>query len=175
VRDAIERGERSVLGASDRPPGNLTAEDVVAAAKQGDSVARAALEQTGEALGAGIANAVQLLNPSLVALAGRFSNTARDFLLDAVTRVSDAHCFQTISRGMEIRVAPFRKDIGPVGCALLATVDVASQLVGAGAIPLRKTCVRLRTEPSVKAAECEAPQPWKLSRRTCSIRLWRRG
>lgn len=129
VRDAIERGERTVLGTSDGALSDMTAEDVVAAARQGDSVARATLEQTGEALGVGIANAVQLLNPSLVALAGKFSNTARDFLPDVVTRTIATQCFRNIARGMEIRVAPFRKDAGPVGCALLATVDVASGLV----------------------------------------------
>lgn len=129
VRDAIERGETLTPSSFDRQLSNITVEDVVAAARHGDAIARTALEETGEALGVGIANAVQLLNPSLVALAGKFANTARDFLLDAVTRAIEAQCFQNISRGMEIRIAPFRKDVGPVGCALLATVDVASELV----------------------------------------------
>jgi N-acetylglucosamine repressor len=129
VREAIERGEKTSLGSLDALPLRLTAEDVVMAARQGDAVARSALEQTGEALGLGIANAVQLLNPSLVALAGKFSNTAGEFLMDAVGRAIRSQCFETNSRGLEIRVAPLRKDIGPVGCALLATVDVAGGLL----------------------------------------------
>jgi len=85
--------------------------------------------ETGEALGVGIANTVQILNPSLVVLAGRFANLARDFLLEAVTRVIRDQCFEAISRGLEVRVAPFRKDVGPVGCALLASVDVAAEVI----------------------------------------------
>jgi glucokinase len=135
VRDAIEKGEKLGPGTFDRQLSNITVEDVVAAARQGDGIARTALEETGEALGMGIANAVQLLNPSLVALAGKFANTARDFLLNSVTRAIEAQCFQNISRGIEIRIAPFRKDVGPVGCALLATVDVASELAERALFP----------------------------------------
>ena len=85
--------------------------------------------ETGEALGIGIVNAVQLLNPSLVVLAGKFANAAREFLLDAVTRAIRRQCFENASRGLEIRVAPLRKDVGPVGCALLASIDVAAGLL----------------------------------------------
>ena len=99
---------------------------IVSAARAGDTLARTALWEAGEALGFGIANAVQLINPSLVVLAGKFANLASDFLLDAVTRVIRARCFETISRGLEIRVAPLSKDSGPIGCALLASLDVAA-------------------------------------------------
>jgi predicted NBD/HSP70 family sugar kinase len=112
-----------------RAAGRLTPSMLVQAAREGDPLARAVLTETGEALGIGIANAVQILNPSLVVLAGSFANLARDFLLDAVTRAIRDHCFEAISRGLEIRVAPFRKDVGAVGCALLASVDVAAEVI----------------------------------------------
>jgi predicted NBD/HSP70 family sugar kinase len=102
----------------------LTVEAIVSAARQGDELARTALLETTEALAVGIANAAQLLNPSLVVLAGKFANVARVELLEAVTRTVRAQCFETISRGLEIRVTTFRKDIAPVGCALLAALDV---------------------------------------------------
>jgi len=129
VRRALEKGAKTSLRSLVNVPSQLTVEMIVSAARRGDPLAKTALCEAGEALGFGIANAVQLINPSLVVLAGKFANAASDFLLDAVTRAIRAQCFETISRGLEVRVAPFRKDAGPVGCALLASVDVAAALI----------------------------------------------
>jgi glucokinase len=129
VRQALEKGAKTSLRALKKTPALLTIETIVSAARQGDPLAKAALSEAGEALGCGIANAAQLLNPSLVVLAGKFGNAASDFFLEAVTRMIHAQCFETVSRGLEVRVAPFRKDAGSVGCALLASLDVAEVLI----------------------------------------------
>jgi len=129
VRQALDKGAKTSLRNLARSPSQLTIEMIVSAARQGDSLSNTALFEAGEALGFGVANAVQLLNPSLVVLAGKFANAASDFLLDAVSRAIQAQCFETMSRGLEVRVAPFRKDAGPVGCALLASLDVGAALV----------------------------------------------
>jgi hypothetical protein len=62
-------------------------------------------------------------------LAGKFANAAQEILLEAVTRTVRTQCFETVSRGLTIRVAPFRKDVAPVGCALLGSLDVAAELL----------------------------------------------
>lgn len=129
VRQGLEKGVKTTLSDLVKSPAQLTLELIVSAARQGDPLARTALTEAGEALGIGIANAVQLLNPSLVVLAGKFANAARDFFLDAVTKAVHDQCFETIARGLEIRVAPFRKDAAPVGCALLASLDVAKEFI----------------------------------------------
>jgi len=129
VRQALDKGTKTSLRTLAKSPSQLTIEMIVSAARQGDPLAKTALSEAGEALGFGVANAVQLLNPSLVVLAGKFANAASDFLLDAVTRAIHAQCFETMSRGLEVRVAPFRKDAGPVGCALLASLDMGAALV----------------------------------------------
>jgi N-acetylglucosamine repressor len=129
ARAAFEQNSDSILHNLTQSAKRLTPQMLVQAARGGDPVARTVLAETGEALGVGIANAVQILNPSLVLLAGRFANLARDFLFDAVTRVIRDQCFVAISRGLEIRVAPFRKDVGPIGCALLASVEVAKDVI----------------------------------------------
>jgi N-acetylglucosamine repressor len=129
VRQALEKGAKTSLRSLVKAPSQLTVEMIVSAARQGDPLAKTALSEAGEALGFGIANAVQLLNPSLVVLAGKFANVASDFFLEAVTKAIQFQCFETISRGLEVRVAPFRKDAGPVGCALLASLDVAAALI----------------------------------------------
>src|ERR1700722_8801126 len=129
VRHALEAGAKTSLRKAGSVATDLTAEAIISAARHGDQVAREALLETSEALATGIANAAQLFNPSLVVLAGKFANAAREILLETVTRVVRAQCFDTVSRGLEIRVAPFRKDLGPVGCALLASLDVAAELL----------------------------------------------
>lgn len=126
---AFEQSPETSLHRLAKTAAQLTPNMLVLAAREGDALAQAVLKETGEALGIGIANAVQILNPSLVVLAGRFANLARDFLLEAVTRAIRDQCFEATSRGLELRVAPFRKDVGPVGCALLASVDVAAEII----------------------------------------------
>ncbi len=129
VRQGLAKGAKTTLGQFAKTPELLTVDLIVSAARQGDALARTAVTEAGEALGIGIANAVQLLNPSLVVLAGKFANAASDFFLEAVTRSVRDQCFETVSRRLEIRIAPFRKDAGPVGCALLASLDLSRELV----------------------------------------------
>src|ERR1700722_7038061 len=129
VRQAYDKGAKTFLRSMVKSSAELTIDIVVSAAGRGDPLSQAALSEAGQALGIGIGNAVQLLNPSLVVLAGKFASAAQGFLLDVVTRTVESQCFETISRGLEIRVARFRKDVGPIGCALLASVDVARELI----------------------------------------------
>jgi glucokinase len=129
VRRSLERGQKSLLTNSIPGHPDRAVEAVVSAARHGDTVARAALAETAEALGIGIANAVQLLNPSLVVLAGKFAYLARALLLEGIRRAIQEQCFEAISRAVEVRVARFDKDVGAVGCALLASVDMAGDIV----------------------------------------------
>ncbi len=132
IAHAMDTGAPTSLRSFVKSSAALTPEIVVAAARHGDALAKDAIAVAGEALGLGIANSVQLLNPSLVVLAGKFANAAKDLLLDGVTKTIRAHCFETMSRTLEIRIAPVRKDVGPVGCALLAALDLAPDLLQAG-------------------------------------------
>ena len=129
MRQAFENGTKTVLRAQVKSPSQLTLDMIVSAARQGDAITGTALTEAREALSIGISNAIQLFNPSLVVLTGRLANVAGDFLLDAFTRTVHSQSVETIWRGLEIRLAPFRKDAGPVGCALLASTDVAAELV----------------------------------------------
>lgn len=80
VREAISGGQSSVLGAqTDR----LTMQAVYKAAKTGDGVALAAIEQVGHDLGIGIASLVNVLNPDLVLFGGIIS-LASEFLMPVI-------------------------------------------------------------------------------------------
>jgi glucokinase len=148
---ALAAGANSSLESLSRE--ELTAERLVSAAQGGDELARECLAQTAQALGTGIANAVQLLNPSLVVLAGKFAHISRDFLRDQVHARMLSQCFETASRSLEVRVAPIRKDLAPVGCALLATLDVASEALQRTLFsPVSKPTHLLRKQSSSKTA-----------------------
>jgi predicted NBD/HSP70 family sugar kinase len=129
VRAQIVTGADTILRTRVRQLADLTIEDIASAAKSGDPVARNAIVEAGECLGLGIANAIQILNPSLVVLAGKLAYAARELLMEAVLRVVQERCFETHSRGLEIRVAPVHKDAAAIGCALLASHAVLQGLV----------------------------------------------
>lgn len=68
-----EAGERALLAAAGRDPqttGQEVVHAVVSAADRGDVVARAALHQVGDWLGVGVANLVNIFNPSVVIFGG---------------------------------------------------------------------------------------------------------
>lgn len=127
VAQALSAGVKSSL--RDWPVSEIDAQVLVSAAIHGDQLARTCLSETAQALGTGIANAVQLLNPSLVVLAGKFAHISRDFLLTEIHECILKLCFETVSRSLAVRVAPIRKDVAALGCALLATRDVAAELL----------------------------------------------
>src|SRR5207248_6757267 len=64
----------------------LTVPVIVEAARSGDRVALAALEETAYYLGIGLANLVNALNPEIVVFGGILS-VAKDFLMPVVNRV----------------------------------------------------------------------------------------
>ncbi len=68
-------------GSDRRPPGKI--EDLVSAALDGDPMSVESIQYAGEKLGVGIANMLNLLNPSTVVLGGGITG-ASDILLDAV-------------------------------------------------------------------------------------------
>jgi len=103
----------------------ITLEILLTAARRGDPVAVEALREAACALGTGIANAVQMLNPSQVVLCGRFVYLAREFLFDTVCEQIRRLCLRNIAKALEVRLGQYRPDLGPVGCALLAAEQEA--------------------------------------------------
>lgn len=129
VKNRIAAGQKSRLRRELRYGAELTIDAVVTAAKEGDEVARSAIIDAGEALGVGIANAIQLLSPSLVVLAGDLAKSAGSLLLETIRSVIARQCFEPFCRDLEVRVAKVRKDSTPVGCALLAAQVVLQEIV----------------------------------------------
>jgi N-acetylglucosamine repressor len=129
VREALAGGAASSLRDLAEPDFTLRA--VVTAARRGDALASATLERATRALGTAVANAVQVLNPSLVVLCGQLARAAGAELLDAVSRAVQAQCVQTAAHRVEIRLARPKKDISAIGCALLAAEAEAERALSA--------------------------------------------
>ncbi len=106
-----------------------TVDDVAQAARLGDPLAAAAMGRAAWALGAGIANAVQLLNPSLVVLAGRVARGGGRPMLERVEAIVRQECVPTLVERLAFRLAPARKDIAAVGAALLAAEEAIQEVV----------------------------------------------
>lgn len=125
-------GAPAILGAAS-PGGESeagrTVDDVVQAARLGDPLAAAAMERAAWALGAGIANAVQLLNPSLVVLAGRVARAGGGPMLERVEAIVRKECVPALVERLAFRLAPARKDIAAVGAALLAAEEAIQEVV----------------------------------------------
>jgi predicted NBD/HSP70 family sugar kinase len=129
AREAMAAGGASSLrGAAES---GLTLRAIVAAARDGDAVAYTALQRAASAVGTAVANAVQVLNPSLVVLCGQLSLAAGPELLEAVNRAVRALCVATAADRVEIRLARPKKDISAIGCALLAAEAEAGRVLSA--------------------------------------------
>lgn len=129
VRDCLAAGAHWPGPGAPGPLEEITIDMVVAAAAQDEGVAAAALERAGTALGFGVANAVHILNPSLVVLCGRLVRLAGERLLGPVDRAVRQRCVEAASRDLEIRVSRPKKDISAIGCALLAAEAEAQRIV----------------------------------------------
>ena len=107
----------------------ISIEMVASAAAHGDRIAAHALREAAEAIGMGIACAVQILGPSLVVPCGRLMWAAGPFLLPSITDTIRHECFEIFLRPLHIRLSTVKKDISAVGCALLGARAVADSIL----------------------------------------------
>jgi glucokinase len=87
-------------------------------ARGGDPVAKAAWARGAIALGAGLANLVNLLNPDVILLSGGLTRSEALFLPEA-RRGMRRRAFQTPARAVRLRVSRRSADLGVIGAALL--------------------------------------------------------
>jgi glucokinase len=100
--------------------GELTAADVIQAARAGDAGAREALERMGEKLGAGLAGLLNLLDPNVVVVGGGLGADAGPLLLEPAERVARARALQPAAGAARIAAAELGEDAGMLGAAMLA-------------------------------------------------------
>jgi glucokinase len=102
-----------------------SAEDVVRAARAGDGGAIAAINETAEYLGMGIANIISVLNPEIVILGGGLMEAA-DLFLPAIKQ-GVVKCAQPVAaQQVRIEVTSLGGDAGLCGAARLALGSVGA-------------------------------------------------
>lgn len=99
----------------------INGHDVVDGARAGDEIALGLLELLGERLGIGIANAINALDPDVVAIGG--VSSAGDLLLGPAARVAGSYVLPGVGERTEIRLSTHGPRAGVLGAALLAKLE----------------------------------------------------
>lgn len=124
VRGLLDGGRKSVLVTTGVARA-LTAEKVGAAAAAGDAVAMEALEETGRALGAGLANLVLVLDPDVIVIGGGVAAAGESLLAPARAEMA-LRCYCSGAALPPVVPAELGSTAGVVGAALLARDELPS-------------------------------------------------
>jgi glucokinase len=122
AREAAESHPDSALAARLEAGDGIDGRDAVECALAGDAAAIDAIRVLGECLGVGIANAINLLDPDVVAIGGGVS-TAGDLLLEPARRTALGFVLPGVGTATEIRLARRGPEAGVLGAALLAATE----------------------------------------------------
>ncbi len=126
---AAQARERLQMSKSERllelcagDPSRLTAEEVFVAARAGDPTALEVVEIAARALGAGVANLVNSLNPELIILGGGVLE-ASDLLFPRIRRWAASYAFADALKGTRLVVSGFTRRSSIKGAAALFLYD----------------------------------------------------
>jgi glucokinase len=118
VSEAIRSGKKTLLS-PDLENQAVDGRAVYRAAQKGDRVACEAFARMGSALGVGIANLINLLNPEKVVLGGGLCHAWRFFIAPLRQEVKQ-RAFAPVARRVKIVRAAVGEDAGILGSALVA-------------------------------------------------------
>jgi len=124
VQTAIKNNQPSCL--TEKTEGDLSRLSIpfiLEAAKNQDSVALNALTETGEWLGIGIANLINVINPDCVIFGGALMN-AHEFLLPVIRQTVNSNTLPQIHKGVEIVTAKLGEDAAVMGGVAIVYRDV---------------------------------------------------
>jgi glucokinase len=126
VRVAHDHAD-SALGRLAVSEGKVTGVHAVQAAKEGDPEAVAAVRLLGERLGVGIANALNIFDPEVVAIGGGVS-VAGDLLLEPAIEVARRLALPGVGEETEIRLSRYGTEAGVRGAALMAAMALRDEV-----------------------------------------------
>jgi len=117
---SLEKGTHSIL--IECCGGNfykLTPADVYKTALDGDSLSREVFKETGQYLGIGIANLINLLSPDAIIIGGGLIG-AWDLFIEELKKEVSKRAFKPLSVRTRIRKSELKEDGGAIGAAGLA-------------------------------------------------------
>lgn len=112
AKDAVERGDKTVLGAFE----TITAKDVFDAAKAGDEASVRIIKRAAFYLAKGMSATAMVLNPQRFIIGGGVAR-AGDILIDEVKEVFLKFTPEAVRSGVDIVLAELGNDAGVVGAA----------------------------------------------------------
>jgi glucokinase-like ROK family protein len=122
---AAQEGKSPFLQQRLRLNGLLTAEDVAAAADDGDSSANEIIQESGRTLGESLAGIVNFFNPSLIIIGGGVSRISPIFLV-SIRRAILKHALPLSTRHLTVDISGMVADVGVYGALALALDHVFS-------------------------------------------------
>lgn len=114
----LQRDSTSSLSRLKLLGGSYTYDDIIEAADKGDDLAQLMLQRTGKFIGMAIAEVINLLNLSLVAIGG--AHAARRFLVPAIAEEAEQRASEIIYADCQIVAAELGAEASVIGAALLA-------------------------------------------------------
>lgn len=110
AREGLNNGERSSLQqVSCKQMEELQPQTIIDAAKKGDQFAIRMLSNIGINLGKGISILIQLLNPELIIIEGKFAE-AKKFIITPLQQSLNNYCMPFLEEKTEIRISNLGKD-----------------------------------------------------------------
>lgn len=134
AREAVEGRPdegRTLLALAGGASGDLTAELVVQAAREGDALAARLMHETGQALGVGVASILNAFNPCMVILGGGVIEGMPE-LVGIAEAEARRRALGAALRGLEVLKASLVNQAGAVGAALWARRDLEAAGSGTG-------------------------------------------
>lgn len=131
AKEALEAGTPSALRDVLLDAGEVTCEDVAAAASRGDRLARELIETCGRYLGIALSTVVQVLNPELIVLGGGLTRMGK-LLLDPCRAALLENVHPVLADACRLAHAQLGPDAGLVGAATLVWDRLGDERVVAG-------------------------------------------
>ena len=110
VKEGLKAGESSIL--SQLPPEeleNIQPEKIIDAANKGDQFAINLLSEVGKNLGKGLAVLIQIFNPELIILEGKFSE-AKQFITIPIQQSINTYCMAQLREKTEISLSNLKQN-----------------------------------------------------------------
>ncbi len=118
TRERLLRDSTSSLAQFERRDEDFTYDDIVKAATDGDDLAILMMQRTGHIIGLAIADMINVLNLSMVVIAG--NTAARPFLVKAIAEEARTRSFTEAFADCEIVQGKLASEAGVIGAAILA-------------------------------------------------------
>jgi glucokinase-like ROK family protein len=114
----LEEGATSIVTNKHLQSGNITLDDIMAAANNDDTLSIELIANMGEKLGKGIATIINLYNPELIILGGSLSVTGDTILLPVKSAINK-YSLSTVSNDTQIKLSTLGECAGVLGACLL--------------------------------------------------------